>query len=110
MPVYDYLLDKLKEICEQDIDNNEFEAIIAAMEKIRKYYSLAEASVYYIATILDPRLKLDYYKQHKWEKKWIKMAKQSIENTYNNFYAPTSVETPTNYESVETSAESSISA
>jgi len=39
-------------------------------------------------SVLDPRLKLEYYKIHEWEAKWIQAAKTTVYTTYNETYAP----------------------
>lgn len=38
--------------------------------------------------VLDPRLKLAYYKEHKWEQKWFDMANKVLSKTYKEYYAP----------------------
>jgi len=39
-------------------------------------------------SVLDPRLKLEYYKTQEWEAKWIQAAKTTVYTTYNKTYAP----------------------
>jgi hypothetical protein len=53
-------------------------AIQAAHEKIRRYYADAWAGIYAIAVILDPRLKMDYYRSNNWEPDHIAHAKNAL--------------------------------
>lgn len=38
--------------------------------------------------VLDPRLKLTYYKDHNWEEKYITEARDDIKKLYDTTYAP----------------------
>ncbi|CAJ0643384.1 13116_t:CDS:10 [Entrophospora sp. SA101] len=58
------------------------------IEKLKFYYIRTDASVYTIATILDPRLKLDYYRDNNWEANFINNAHQVIKDIYQSGYAP----------------------
>ncbi|GBC27451.2 zinc finger BED domain-containing protein RICESLEEPER 2-like [Rhizophagus irregularis DAOM 181602=DAOM 197198] len=62
IPAYNYLLDKIEDI----IDNNNIRieiknAATAAKKKIEEYYPTTGGHIYIIATAMDPRLKLQYY-------------------------------------------------
>jgi hypothetical protein len=89
VPVYNFLIDALEEYC----DTRESFAVIraaaeAALEKLRTYYSKTGAEVYAVATILDPRFKLQYYKESDWEQKWIDEAMKSLHNAYAYYRDP----------------------
>jgi len=38
--------------------------------------------------VLDPRLKLGYYENHKWKQNFIRIAKETVVNIYNTKYKP----------------------
>jgi hypothetical protein len=38
--------------------------------------------------VLDPRLKLGYYEDHKWKQSFIRSAKETVINIYNTKYGP----------------------
>ena len=44
--------------------------------------------------VLDPRLKLKYYEEHKWDSRWIKVAKETALTAYDLAYAPSGQEEP----------------
>jgi len=92
IPLYNLLIDHL----EDNIDENEYnenedfnddndeklkslisEAVILAKIKLLKYY-VKTNDTYLIATILDPRLKLQYYHDHRWEDDLINNIKQRL--------------------------------
>ena len=62
-------------------------AVDAAVEKLKLYCSRADAPVYAIATILDPRLKLDYYLRERWEPEWFDWAKNGFETAFRAYPA-----------------------
>ena len=82
------------------------------MEKLKKYYSYTDALPYTVTTsiqffdffllyidfilliitfflVLDPRLKLQYYRDNKWENKFIEGAQNDLNNLYKTSYAST---------------------
>ena len=82
------------------------------MEKLKKYYSYTDALPYTVTTsiqffdffllyidfilliitfflVLDPRLKLQYYRDNKWENKFIEGAQNDLNNLYKTSYALT---------------------
>jgi len=87
------------------------DAALKAMEKLKKYYKYTDALPYTVTTsmflflfnyfiliilyftnfslVLDPRLKLQYYKEKKWENKYIEIAQNDLNNLYKTKYAPT---------------------
>ncbi|PKY51592.1 hypothetical protein RhiirA4_300861, partial [Rhizophagus irregularis] len=89
VPVYNWLMDEIKDL-QTNKNTNEVIKIAAknAMEKIQKYYHYTSALVYNISTVLDPRLKLQYYKDNDWEEEYITEIRTSVFNIYNTQYAP----------------------
>ncbi|CAB4378397.1 unnamed protein product [Rhizophagus irregularis] len=70
-------------------------------EKLKEYYARMDDSyIYPIATILDPRIKLKYYTQQKWEQEYIDASLKIIKETYNNNYKNTFQNTNSLVESV----------
>jgi hypothetical protein len=61
-------------------------AALQAMEKIKLYYQRTDAAVFTVATLIDPRLKLSYHKEHKWEKSFIDAARRQFEMVFKNHY------------------------
>lgn len=60
-------------------------AIEAAWSKLDYYYQLTDsAPVYGIAIVLDPRLKLDYFKR-KWKADWIVELKRKLQREYEEY-------------------------
>ena len=43
---------------------------------------------------MDPRLKLEYYEEQKWDKRWIAVAKGIALTAYNTSYAPSEEDQP----------------
>ncbi len=72
--------DEIDQINETD-EVNENTILKKAAEKCKikllKYYNKTN-SAYLIATILDPRLKLQYYEDHKWGKELIESIKNKL--------------------------------
>jgi hypothetical protein len=65
--------------------------IIAAMKLARKkmdrYYSLTDSSnTYRIAMVLHPGLKLEYFRENRWEKEWIEQAEFLVREEYRAKY------------------------
>ncbi|CAB5204867.1 unnamed protein product [Rhizophagus irregularis] len=70
-------------------------------EKLKEYYARTNDSyIYPIAMILDPRIKLKYYTQQKWEQEYIDASLKIIKETYNNNYKNTFQNTDSLVESV----------
>jgi hypothetical protein len=58
-------------------------SLVAAMKLARKkmdcYYSLTDSShVYHIAMVLHPGMKLEYFRNQKWEEEWIEQAETLV--------------------------------
>ena len=70
-------------------------AIKAAMKLARakmksRYYSLTDSSsAYRIAMVLHPGLKLEYFRQHKWEDEWVEEAENLAREEYIGRYEVT---------------------
>jgi hypothetical protein len=58
-----------------------------ARKKMNRYYSLTDGStVYRIAMVLHPGLKLEYFRQHSWEQDWIDKAEELTREEYIRTY------------------------
>jgi hypothetical protein len=58
-------------------------SLAAAMKLVHKkmdrYYSLTDSSaIYHIAMVLHPGMKLEYFRNHEWEKDWIEEAETLV--------------------------------
>jgi len=54
-----------------------------ARKKMDRYYSLTDSSnVYRIAMVLHPGMKLDYFRNQKWEDEWIAEAEHLVREEY----------------------------
>ncbi|CAB4489965.1 unnamed protein product [Rhizophagus irregularis] len=89
IPIFNWIMDKIEDFDkEANIDEIVKKAACNAMEKLKKYYQYTDGIIYTISTILDPRLKLTYYKDHNWEEKYITEARDDIKKLYDTTYAP----------------------
>jgi hypothetical protein len=75
-------------------------ALLAAMKLARKkmdcYYSLTDSSrVYRIAMVLHPGMKLEYFRNQKWEGDWIDEAEALVREEYAARYEKTAEEPST---------------
>ena len=43
----------------------------AALEKLRKYYVGLDDDIFFISNILDPNLKLEFYRQENWHSQYV---------------------------------------
>ncbi|GBB93353.1 hypothetical protein RclHR1_21530001 [Rhizophagus clarus] len=66
--IYNWLMDEIEDL-QANEDTNKIikDAVNCAMEKIKKYYQYINALVYNVSTVLNLRLKLQYYKDNDWE-------------------------------------------
>ena len=85
MLVYNFLMDRLEDY-RDTYEGPLLDAIKAAtnavIDKLKIYYSKAGTEGYATATILDPRFKLHYYREHEWEEEWIEEALGEFENAF----------------------------
>ncbi|CAB4402364.1 unnamed protein product [Rhizophagus irregularis] len=82
VPIYNYLLDKLedeydKKESEKGEENEVVVALNESIKKIKRYYTL---------TVMDPRLKLQYYRDNKWEESFIQEAKKQVVKLWKSTY------------------------
>ncbi|CAG8837468.1 26896_t:CDS:1, partial [Racocetra persica] len=82
--------------------NNSSEVIIAinaGLKKLKEYYEKTNYSaIYSVAMVLDPRLKLNYYKKKNWDANFINGIKETVVNIYENNYMPIVHETDSDQE------------
>ncbi|EXX56618.1 hypothetical protein RirG_214550 [Rhizophagus irregularis DAOM 197198w] len=108
--MYNFLLDKLedeydkrkesdKEEDEEEEDDDSDDdneskndeilcALKQSIEKIKKYYTFTSGLIYTAATILDPRIKIQYYKDNMWEESFIQEARKQVTNLWETTYKP----------------------
>jgi hAT family protein len=98
VPIYNYLFDMLEDFldpcddkahgqghasildrCSPASKHALTDAIKAAHDKIHKYYAQLWAAMDAITVILDPRLKMDYYKHSSWEPDLVAHAKNAMQ-------------------------------
>jgi hypothetical protein len=75
----------------EDFQESEISAImknaaLQAMEKIKIYYQKTDAAAFTVATLIDPRLKLFYHEEQKWEKTYIKATKDQFKMLFKEHY------------------------
>ncbi|CAB4403415.1 unnamed protein product [Rhizophagus irregularis] len=93
VPMYNMILEHIENLLDENHEKychypEIRDAITKGYEKLKLYYSRTDDShLYTIATILDPRLKLNYYKKQQWEQKFIDSAKLIFINTFKSDYA-----------------------
>jgi hAT family C-terminal dimerisation region len=62
-------------------------AMTLARKKMNRYYVLTDlSSVYRIAMVLYPGLKLEYFKQHDWDPEWIEVAEELTSGQFTKRY------------------------
>jgi hypothetical protein len=65
-------------------------AMKLACKKMDRYYSLTDSSnVYHIAMVLHPGMKLEYFRNQKWEEEWIEEAENLVREEYISTYERT---------------------
>ena len=84
-------MDKLSSSLNLRMKKKYHPAILAAMKlartKMDRYYSLTDAStIYRIAMVLYLRMKLKYFRQHKWLDEWIEQAENMVREEYIGSY------------------------
>jgi hypothetical protein len=57
-----------------------------AKDKLRIYYQKTDAAAFTVATLLDPKLKLHYHEEQKWEKRYIKAARNQLIMLFKEHY------------------------
>lgn len=84
-----------------------FHACTASWQKLNEYHSKA-GSVQAIATILDPRCKLQTFKNLGWKKEWIDDAEAALRQIYKDQYMIESSVVPPPIVSTSTSGSTSL--
>jgi Domain of unknown function (DUF4413) len=80
-PAYNHILSKLEDAKKRHTDNSRLGTCInLAWKKLDKYYNETDVSdVYFVAAVLDPRVKLHYFEQD-WE--WLTSVREKIRALY----------------------------
>jgi hypothetical protein len=89
VPAYNLLMDSLEDYRDAPSTPGAIkEAADAAIDKLKTYYTGAGAEIYPVGTILDPRLKLDYYRENDWEEEWIQEARTTFDHVFARYHVP----------------------
>jgi hypothetical protein len=89
IPIYDCILDKIKAFADTHSESRALvEAAEAAKKKLETYYTKSNAAVYPVATVLDPRFKLQYYREHNWDPQRVELARDNVERVVSMYPAP----------------------
>ncbi|EXX53407.1 hypothetical protein RirG_244200 [Rhizophagus irregularis DAOM 197198w] len=89
IPYYNILLSRLEDFRDSPGRCKEGkEAASNAIRKLLEYYDKTDTSIYTISLVLDPRLKIQYMKDQKWDKRWIESARKKVLEIYKGKYVP----------------------
>jgi hypothetical protein len=87
IPAMDKLTDSLKITASKPHHVAIQAAMKLARAKMNRYYSLTDSSsAYRISMVLHPGMKLEYFRQHKWEDDWIEEAENLVREEYISSY------------------------
>ncbi|CAG8848217.1 17511_t:CDS:2, partial [Gigaspora margarita] len=90
IPIYNYLLNMIENFLNEDSYSSDIiTAISKAKNKLYKYFPTTNGLVYIISIIIDPRLKLQYFKDQEVDDELIETYKQQIINLWKNKYRQT---------------------
>ena len=86
LPVYDLILNGLERAKERkDLSTNLLTCINLAWKKMKEYYAKSDISkVYLVGAVLDPRIKLGYFKEN-WPKEWLKGLRWKLDEYTEEF-------------------------
>lgn len=88
LPYFSVLATRLETIVERELMKSIFhEACTASWQKLDEYHSKT-GSAQAIATMLDPRCKVQTFRNLGWRTEWILEAEEAIQRIYQNQYAP----------------------
>ena len=83
IPTMDRLTDGLNTVTKKPYHAAIKAAMKLARAKMNRYYSLTDSSsAYRIAMVLHPGMKLEYFRQHKWEDDWVDEAENLVREEY----------------------------
>jgi hypothetical protein len=96
IPVYNRMMKRVENFRDTHANSAAIvEATKAAIRKIKYYYLKSNRAIYSIATILDPRFKLEYYRRTGWKKRQIDAARNGLERAFRSNYTQTASNVPT---------------
>ncbi|CAJ0878430.1 8750_t:CDS:2 [Entrophospora sp. SA101] len=83
VPVYSYLIDNIEDFLDEKQCLDDIVAVAnRAKDKIQKYYPTLDGLVYVNATVIDSRLKMEYYNDNGFEDYYINKYKRQITNLW----------------------------
>ncbi|CAB4410083.1 unnamed protein product [Rhizophagus irregularis] len=89
VPIYNYLIDNIEDFLEEATRSDDIiNAANNAKNKLQQYYPSSDGLVYVIATIIDPRHKLQYYIDNEFEVGYIDTYKKQIKELWLTEYKP----------------------
>ncbi|PKC56102.1 hypothetical protein RhiirA1_474503 [Rhizophagus irregularis] len=66
IPIYNFLIDELESYCDKSNHSDIVNAVKVGLKKLDAYYTKTDdTTIYTVATVLDPWLKLNYYEDNK---------------------------------------------
>ncbi|CAJ0649730.1 11883_t:CDS:2, partial [Entrophospora sp. SA101] len=87
VPIYNYLIDLIEDFLELQHPEDICSAAEKAKDKLQKFYPTSDGLVYIVATIMDPRLKMQYYIDNEFDD-YIEMYKEKISDLWKMEYMP----------------------
>jgi len=86
LPAFESLLKRLETAKErEDLSPMLRSCVHLAWKKMDEYYQATDVSkVYLVASVLDPRLKMEYFKKH-WKKSWLKDYRKKLDDLMEEF-------------------------
>ncbi|KXS16172.1 hypothetical protein M427DRAFT_31718 [Gonapodya prolifera JEL478] len=61
------------------------EARDAAFGTLWDYYAARDSACYVVGMVLDPRIKMLYFKRHKWEEEWVEWATNQVTDVFREY-------------------------
>jgi hypothetical protein len=94
-------MDSIEDLHEKDIPTEIKNAANKAKERLMTYYSKTDATAFSIATLIDPRLKLFYHEEEKWERKYIEEARTQFQTEFKKYHQLTDVANSNEVDDIE---------
>ena len=95
IPMYNHVMERVENFRDAHANSKTIVgATGAAMQKIKECYLKSGGAIYSIATILDPRFKLEFYRRIEWKKRQITAARSVLERAFRSNYMRTASSVP----------------